>query len=93
MDDIGNSSTESSTNVIYNSYNTLTLVYTGDIAVGDSVCIDASDYTVDINNINALDKFSGNFPKIMPNLSTLVYSDSVVSRSVKVMITWRDKIV
>lgn len=70
-----------------------TLVYSGDVAVGETVCIDTNDYTVTLNSENVLDKIEGNFPKIVPNESELVYTDSNSTRSATIVISWQDKII
>lgn len=70
-----------------------TLVYSGDLAVGDIVCIDTNDYTVTLNGDNVLNLLSGNFPKIVPNESELVYTDSESTRSATIVISWQDKII
>jgi hypothetical protein len=76
---------------VANVYTVLTMVYSGDIAVGETVCIDSTYYTVLLDSANSLSKYSGNFPEVIPQPYNLIYSDTGSSRTVDITISWRDR--
>jgi len=88
---IGTSKTVSSTEITDKIYNVISMVFSGDLAVGERVCIDGIKYTVLLGGVNAIDKFTGNFPEIMSGDNTVTYTDSESARTVKVIVTRRDR--
>jgi hypothetical protein len=72
-------------------YGTLTFTFAGSLAVGKTVCIDGRDYTVINDGVNAIASFTGEFPIIAPNTSTVTYSDALGVRTVAVTVTKKDR--
>ena len=64
--------------------------YTGTIAVGKILCIDANDFSVLNNGSNDIANYNGNFPEIY-NSTMILYEDSDGSRSLSVVITREDR--
>ena len=87
------SSSLSSSNIVVTLTQVLSLVYSGDIAVGDTVCIDSVYFSVKHNGVNAISKYDGEFMEIVPNLFEFVYTDLEENRSAKITVSWRDRIV
>jgi len=69
----------------------LTMEYSGALAVGKKVCINANNFTVILDGANAIDKFSGTFPEVFPVACTVVYTDGGASRTVKLTVARRDR--
>ena len=69
----------------------LTMEYSGALAVGKKVCINANNFTVLLDGANAIDKFSGTFPEVFPVACTVVYTDGGASRTVKLTVARRDR--
>ena len=64
--------------------------YTGTIAAGKILCIDANDFSVLNNGSNDIANYNGNFPEIY-NSTMILYEDSDGSRSLSVVITREDR--
>lgn len=69
----------------------LTMEYSGALAAGGKVCINANNFTVTLDGANAIDKFDGAFPEVFPVNCTVVYADDETSRTVKVIVSRRDR--
>jgi hypothetical protein len=69
----------------------LTMEYSGALSVGKKVCINANNFTVTLDGANTIDKFDGLFPEVFPVNCSVVYEDSEVSRTVKVIVSRRDR--
>ncbi|MFK7692852.1 phage distal tail protein [Paenibacillus sp. HJGM_3] len=67
--------------------------YTGVIAPGDRIVIDARTLTVTKNGVNALHEVSGDFFSLNLGENDILYKDSESNRSVIIRITHRDKFV
>jgi len=72
-------------------YGTLTFTFSGSLAVGKTVCIDGRDFTVLNDGVNAIASFTGEFPIIAPNTSTITYTDALGVRTVAVTVTKKDR--
>jgi hypothetical protein len=72
---------------------TLTLTFSGTLAPGKTLCIDAENATVENDGVNALNDFSMIFPKISRGTNTVVYTDSEGTRSVTITVTKQDRMV
>jgi hypothetical protein len=81
----------SSTEIIIKIYKIISMVYSGALAVGETVCIDGEKYTVKLDGANAIDKFTGDFPMILPDDNSISYEDSESARTVKVIVSRRDR--
>lgn len=69
----------------------LSLVYSGDIAVGETVCIDTNYFSVKLNSANSISKFDGDFPEVIPLPYKAIYSDDESDRTVEITVSWRDR--
>lgn len=69
----------------------LVLEYTAALGAGETICIDASKFTVVSGSTNKLANFSGDFLEIFPNRNKITYEDSETSRAVTVTLTHRDR--
>jgi hypothetical protein len=69
----------------------LTMEYSGPLAAGEKVCINAENFTVTLDGANAIDKFDGDFPEVFPVDCTITYADDETSRTVKVIVSRRDR--
>lgn len=69
----------------------LAFEYSGELAAGKKVCVNATNFTVTLNRINAIDKFDGKFPEVFPVSCTVEYADGEASRTVKVIVSRRDR--
>jgi hypothetical protein len=87
----GDAKTLSSTNISDKIYKVLTMVYSGAVAIGERVCIDGEYFTVTLDGANAIQHFTGDFPEIMPDENSVSYEDSEGSRTVKVIVSRRDR--
>lgn len=77
---------------IPNIYTTiLSLVYSGDIAVGETVCIDTNYFSVKLDSANNISKFDGDFPEVVPLPYNVSYSDEESDRTVDITVSWRDR--
>lgn len=77
---------------IPNIYTTiLSLVYSGNIAVGETVCIDTNYFSVKLDSANSISKFDGDFPEVIPLPYNVLYSDDGSVRTVDIIVTWRDR--
>ncbi|MBW2632050.1 MAG: hypothetical protein JRC90_09900 [Deltaproteobacteria bacterium] len=65
--------------------------YSADLAVGARVCINANDFTVKLDGINAIDKFTGEFPYIFPVTCDVIYEDGIGARTVKIIVVRKDR--
>jgi hypothetical protein len=81
----------SSADIIDKIYKIISMVYSGALAVGETVCIDGEKYTVKLDGANAIDKFTGDFPMILPDDNSISYEDSESARTVKVIVSRRDR--
>lgn len=66
------------------------ITYSGTIAAGKILCIDANDFSVLNDDVNDIANYDGEFPEIY-NTSIVVYEDSDGSRSLSVVITREDR--
>lgn len=66
------------------------ITYTGTIAAGKILCIDANDFSVLNDGANDIANYDGEFPEIY-NTTIVVYEDSDGSRSLSVVITREDR--
>ena len=66
------------------------ITYTGTIAAGKILCIDANDFSVLNNGSNDIANYNGNFPEIY-NSTMILYEDSDGARSLSVVITREDR--
>lgn len=64
--------------------------YSGDLASGDIVEIDARKLLVELNDTNARKNFSGDYPIIPPGNYTFTYQDDESSRTVEIEIKKED---
>jgi len=71
----------------------ITMVYSGTLGIGQTVCIDSTKYTVTLDGANALSNFSGDFPKLVMGNCDITYTDSEASRTVKVSISRRERLI
>lgn len=85
------SKTQSSTDVSNAIYKVLTMVFSGDLPAGKRVCINGIDFTVTTDGVNSIDSFTGSFPVVIPTTCVVTYSDSVGSRSAKIIVSRRDR--
>jgi len=65
---------------------TLTLTYTGTLAVGKVLVIEGNDLTVKNDGTNDLAHFTGDFPRIFPGANTITYTDSAGARTMKITV-------
>jgi hypothetical protein len=72
-------------------YGTLTFTFAGSLAVGKTICIDGRDFTVLNDGVNGIATFTGEFPLIAPNTSTVTYTDAVGVRTVALTVTKKDR--
>jgi hypothetical protein len=70
---------------------TLTLTYTGTLAAGATLCIDANDLTVLKAGVSDLANFSGDFPMIGPGTNTITYIDSAGARTMAITVTRKER--
>jgi len=68
-----------------------TITFTGTLAAGKTVCINTRDYTVKNDGVNAIADFSGDFPTIFPGTNWVVYTDTEGSRTVRIVVSKRDR--
>lgn len=68
-----------------------TITFTGTLAAGETVCINTRDYTVKNNGVNAIADFSGDFPSIFPGTNWVIYTDSEGSRTLRIVVSKRDR--
>ena len=66
------------------------ITYTGTIAAGKILCIDANDFSVLNNGSNDIANYNGNFPEIY-NSTMILYEDSDGSRALSVVIMRKDR--
>lgn len=72
----------------------LTMIFSGTVAAGKTVCIDGLLFTVKNAGANAIDDFTGDFPEIFPETCTVVYTDAEGAegeRTVKIRVSRRDR--
>lgn len=74
-------------------YGTMTFTFAGSLAVGKTICIDGRDFTVINDGVNAIATFTGEFPIIAPDSSTVTYTDALGTRTVAVTVTKKDRMV
>ncbi len=65
--------------------------YLGDFGPGDIVTIDSRTLEVRLNEGNALHLYRGGFLSFTPGEQEIVYMDEEGSRSVRILIRWRNK--
>jgi hypothetical protein len=68
-----------------------TITFTGTLAAGKTVCINTRDFTVKNDGVNAIADFSGDFPTIFPGTNWVVYTDTEGSRTVRIVVSKRDR--
>lgn len=68
-----------------------TITFTGTLAAGKTVCINTRDYTVKNDGVNAIADFSGDFPSIFPGTNWVIYTDSEGSRTLRIIVSKRDR--
>lgn len=73
------------------SIDSWTFTFTGTIAPGATVCIDANDFTVKNGATNAIAGFVGEFPTILPGVNSVVYTDGEGARTVTITVTKKDR--
>lgn len=64
-----------------------TLAYTGSIGFGQTLVIDTDKMTAKIDNTNVIDRFTGDFPKILPCSSINVIASDIGTTKIK----WRNR--
>jgi len=67
------------------------ITYTGTLAVGATISFDTNDHTVVKTGVNAIDGFDGEFVWMYPGTNQLVYTDTESSRSVRIVVTKKDR--
>jgi hypothetical protein len=72
-------------------YGTLTFTFAGSLAVGKTICIDGRDFTVINDGVNNIASFTGEFPIIAPNTSTVTYTDVLGARTLALTVTKKDR--
>lgn len=65
--------------------------YSGTLAAGKTLIIDANDLTVENDGINDLAHFVGDFPLIGPGTNTITYTDSAGSRNVTIQVRRKER--
>jgi hypothetical protein len=68
-----------------------TITFTGTLAAGKTVCINTRDYTVKNDGVNAIADFSGDFPAMFPGTNWVIYTDTEGSRTLRIVISKRDR--
>ena len=71
----------------------LTFTFSGTLVNGKTICIDGRDFTVKNNGNNAIADFTGDFPSIFPGTNEVIYTDDEGSRTIRVVITKKDRVV
>lgn len=85
------SDTESDVYAMLRQVDSWTITFTGTLAAGQTVCINTRDYTVKNNGVNAIADFSGDFPLIFPGTNWVVYTDAEGSRTIRLVVSKRDR--
>jgi hypothetical protein len=70
---------------------TLTLVYAGSLGAGETLEIDANDFTVEKAGVSDLANFSGDWPLIGSGTNTITYTDSAGSRNVTIAVQRKER--
>ena len=65
--------------------------YTGNLAPGDRMIINRTKRRVLLNGADVKHLTTGKIPVLHPGYSTLKYSDSEASRTVRVRVSWRGR--
>lgn len=68
-----------------------TITFTGTLVAGKTVCINTRDYTVKNDGVNAIADFSGDFPTMFPGTNWVIYTDTEGSRTVRIVVSKRDR--
>jgi hypothetical protein len=68
-----------------------TFTFTGTLAAGKTVCFDGRDFTVKNDGVNAIANFTGDFPSIFPGTNWVIYTDSEGSRTIRLVVSKRDR--
>lgn len=75
----------------YSRYHLNLITFTGNIAPGDKIVIDAKKMTITKNGVNAFNLMTGDFFNIEPGENDIIYSDTESSRTILMRVTNRDK--
>lgn len=73
------------------SIDSWTFTFSGTLAVGDVVCIDTNDRTVEKNGVNDMEHFDGDFPQIYSGANELIYTDTGGSRAITIVVSKKDR--
>lgn len=89
----GNSLFEGIGNIYSTStkYEVKAITFSGSFTVGDVIVVDMDKYTVTLNGVNALNNISGNFFNLLPGQNEITYTDDSTDRTVKIIVTYRDR--
>lgn len=70
----------------------ITLTYTGTLGAGETLEIDGTDKTVELDGSNTLKNFTGHdFPVVYPGTNNIGYEDSEASRTIKISVIREEK--
>lgn len=72
-------------------YAVISFTYSGTLAVGKILLVNAEDFTVLNDGVNAIAAFTGDFPHIYPGENEVVYTDTGGSRTMKITVTKQDR--
>lgn len=72
-------------------YAVISFTYSGTLAAGKILVIDAEDFTVLNDGANAIAAFTGDFPHIYPGENEVVYSDTGGSRTMIITVVKKDR--
>jgi hypothetical protein len=68
-----------------------TFTFSGSLAAGKTLCINMRDFTVKNDGVNAIANFTGDFPSIFPGTNWVIYTDSEGSRTLRLVVSKRDR--
>lgn len=72
-------------------YAEITFTFGGTLAAGKTIVIDTNDFTVVNDGVNAIASMTGDFPEIYPGTNQVIYTDSLGSRTVTIVIVKKDR--